>query len=124
MVSAANMSPGRRCTHLSAHLQLDNLDLACNHGRFVSLVECVVEHVDRIGVELVGKTGPLEGERHGRLDVDVIQRNVLDAGQFSGQCSGAVSIVSARTNVSQTAAALLMPHLAVPSRPNLGRLKR
>lgn len=53
--------------YLSAHLQLDDLDLVRNHGWFVSLVECVVEHLDRIGVELVGKAGPLEGERHGRL---------------------------------------------------------
>lgn len=60
-------------THLCAHLQLDDLDLVCNDGWFIPLVECVVEHLDRICVKLVGKAGPLEGERHDRVQCNAVE---------------------------------------------------
>ena len=54
-------------TNLGAHLQLDDLDLACNYGRLISLVERIVEHLNGIGMKLVGKAGPLKRERHGLI---------------------------------------------------------
>lgn len=52
----------RAKTDLGAHLQLDDLDLVCDDGRFVALVERVVEHLNGIGVKLVGEARPLKGE--------------------------------------------------------------
>jgi hypothetical protein len=50
--------------YLCAHLELDDLDPVCYDGRFVALVESVVEHLNGIVVKLVRETRPVEGEGH------------------------------------------------------------
>ena len=51
-------------THLSPHLKLDNLDFVCYDWRLAALVKGTLQHLKRIGVKLVGKTGPFECEGH------------------------------------------------------------
>jgi len=51
-------------THLSAHLELNDFYLVSDDGRLVALVEGIIEHLDGIGVKLVGKAWPFECERH------------------------------------------------------------
>lgn len=51
-------------THLCAHLKLHDLNLVCYDRRLVALVEGGIEHLYRIGVELVGKTRPFECKGH------------------------------------------------------------
>ncbi len=49
-------------TYLSAHLQLYYLNPICYDRGLVALVEGRLEHLDGIGVELVGEARPFEGE--------------------------------------------------------------
>ena len=49
---------------LSAHLELNYLDLVRNNGGLCALVEGGVEHLNGIVVKLVGEARPVEGERH------------------------------------------------------------
>ena len=60
--AAGQLEEGQRLaeTDLSTHLELDHLDLVGYDGRLVALVEGGIEHLDGIGVKLVGKAWPLE----------------------------------------------------------------
>ena len=49
-------------TYLGSHLQLDDLYPVGYDGRLVALVEGRLEHLDGIGMELVGEARPFEGE--------------------------------------------------------------
>ena len=51
-----------RETYLCAHLQFHNLDPIRYDWRLVALVEGRLEHLDGIGVKLVGEARPFEGE--------------------------------------------------------------
>jgi len=52
-VRRAAASRTRGGPYLRSHFQLDDLDFVCYDGRFVSLVEGGVEHLDGIVVKLV-----------------------------------------------------------------------
>jgi hypothetical protein len=61
--------------HLGAHLELDDLDFVGNDGRLCAFVEGRVEHLDGVGMELVGEAGPLERKRHVARAVFVLRRS-------------------------------------------------
>lgn len=62
VMAVSPLTTVQKAIHLSAHRQLDNLDLVSDDPRLAALVQGGIEHLSCIGMELVGEARPVEVE--------------------------------------------------------------